>query len=151
MPKTTDPEQLRLRADELSRQAAEAQAALNAQAEQERARERERQAEADQRLLESYDRRALDTDVEEARQRFEEAVADSPVTRALAAYIASGYRRNHAVLDAQSAHSRLGLPGDGPRDTEQLFVPSMNDAITQAATRMAQAQIDAERADEEQP
>lgn len=150
MPKPENPEQLQARAAELSRQAAEARAALQAQAKREAERERERLAKADRGLLESYDRRALDRDVEEARQRFEEAVAQSPVTKALADYICAGFRRNWGVADAKGAHARLGLPGVGPRDTEQLFVPSMNDAVAQAATRMAQAQIDTERADKEQ-
>lgn len=143
--KTETPEALRERASSLAAQAAEAQAEVDRTAMEEYERQQEEARERDRQTVAAYDRPALDRAVDEARDAYLQAVADLPVTRALADYVAAGYRRSHAHFDLISARSRLGL-GDDPGNVPAHPIPNpLQDDITATAGRMAQAQIDAER------
>jgi hypothetical protein len=146
MPKQTrtTPEQLQAQADELARQAAEVQAELDRISLEEYEREQQAQAERDQETIDSFDRAALDQAVDEARARFDTAVAEMPVTKALADYIAAGYRRSWAHQDLSAARSRLGL-GESGNPPHPAHVQPWQEAIATVATRIAQTQIDAER------
>lgn len=141
--KTKTPDQIRAEAEELSRKAAEAQARVDELTMREWEAEQEAQAERDRHTLDAFDRTALDRDVEDARKAFEAALADHPLVQTLAAWEAAGYRRNWAYADVNGARSRLGMEGIGGAPT--TYLPSIVDAITTTATRLAQSQIDSER------
>lgn len=142
--KTPTPDELREQAEDLSRQAAEAQARVDEITMQEYAREQEAQAKRDQETVDTYRRADLDQAVDEALAAFNQALADLPVTQALAAYIHAGYRRAWAYNDLAAARGRLGLPDPGS-PPHSAFVPPFEEAINHAATRMAQTAIDTER------
>ena len=147
--KTLTPEQLRERAADLQRQAAEAQALVDAAAAEEREREWQKQLDADHALVDSFDAKALDQAVDEARVEFAHAVADMAVTKALAAYIAAQTARNWAWLDLTSAQGRLGLSQEGAREATEEIV-KLQDYIEVAAQRMAADQVAAQRTPTEQ-
>lgn len=141
--RTKTPEALREQAEKLAEQAAAVQAELDAHSLREWEREQAEQREADEQLVKSFNRAELDQAVEDARQAFEDVVADHPLTQALAAYQAAGYRRNWAYADTNGARSRLGMEGMGTGPG--FFPPTIGDAIDATAARLAQAQIDASR------
>lgn len=145
MPKTQTPDQLRERAEKLAAEAADAQAALDAQTLREWEAEQEAQADRDRETIKNYNRAELDKAVDEALAEFKQALADLPVTKALARYIHAGYRRSWAYNDLSAARGRLGLPDGGGLGPSGAFVPPFEEAINQAATEQAQAAIDAER------
>ncbi|MDP9460494.1 MAG: hypothetical protein M3Q22_09670 [Actinomycetota bacterium] len=85
-----------IRQEEARRQQEEAQ--RFAQAEQE----------WDQQAAAAYDREALDAEVAQAEQAFRDALAETPLVRAMADYLAVLQRRRTAVFDHQSTLGRLG-------------------------------------------
>lgn len=144
MPKTKTPDQLRAEAEALAIKAAEAQAEVDRITLEEYEREQAELAEQDQQTIANYNRAALDQAVEDARAEFQQALADLPVTQALAGYVAAGYRRSWAHADWAAARGRLGMP-EGGNPPHPAYVQPWAEAIEQAATRIAQAQIDSER------
>jgi hypothetical protein len=147
MPKQTQttPEQLQAEADELNRKAAEVQAELDRRSLEEYEREQEAQAERDRQAVENYDRTALDQAIEDAKVNLYQELGDLPFTRALADYIAAGYRRAWEHVDYASAVSRLGLgdPGSPPSAIDGGI--DWSKEVHRAAVRLAQAKIDRER------
>ena len=145
--KTETPDQLRARADKLAVQAAEAQTKVDAAAAAEREREWQEMLAADQVMVDTFNAAALDRDVDDARQRLEEIIAEQPVTQALADLIHAQYRRNWAHADLSAARSRLGLPEERGRSSSNLVHP-LEEYVQAAAERAAQERIDAERTSE---
>jgi hypothetical protein len=147
MPKQTQttPEQLQAQADELARQAAEVQAELDRRSLEEYEREQEAQAERDRQAVENYDRAALDQAIEDAKEKLYQELGDLPFTRALADYIAAGYRRAWAHADYASAVSRLSLGGAGSPPAAVDGGIDWSKEVHRAAVRLAQEQIDRER------
>lgn len=146
--KTKTPEELREEADRLALAAAEAQAKVNAAAEEQRQREWQAQLEADQQFVDSFNRAELDQAVEDAREALDKAVAELPVTKAMAAFLAAQYRRNWAYGDLSAARARLDLPTAGTRQSSTVEV-SLADLVTTVARRDAQQQIDTDRTNAE--
>jgi hypothetical protein len=147
MPKQTQttPEQLQAQAEELARQAAEVQAELDRRSLEEYDREQEALAERDRQTVENYNRAELDQAIEDAKEKLYQELGELPFTRALADYIAAGYRRAWEHVDYASAVSRLGLgdPGSPPSAIDGQLDWSRE--VHRAAVRLAQEQIDRER------
>jgi hypothetical protein len=149
MPKQTPtktPEQLQAEADELARQASEVQAELDRLSLEEYEREQAAQAERDRATVENYDRAALDQGIADAKENLYRELGKLPFTRALAGYIAAGYRLSWAHRDYASAVSRLDLgdPGSPPSGVVDSAIDWSRE-VREAAIRLAQEQIDQER------
>lgn len=144
----SDTQTLRQQADAAAAQAAEAQALAMASEDAEHARALEAQAERDRATVESFDRAALTRAVTEARDAYEAAVRDLPVTQALANLLHAGNLERWAFFDVTAARGRLGMPTDGTQPGSMVN-PSVLDTIDALAQSIAQAQTDAHRAEME--
>ena len=147
--KTKTPEALRAEAEKLAVQAAEVQAELDAQTMREWEAEQAALREAAQTLVDTFDAAALDRDVDDARHALDQAVADLPLTQALADYLGMQYRRNHAHLDLMGALGRLGRPTSGGRQsgTTELGGGGIGELIVSTAQRDAMRHVDAYQAE----
>lgn len=143
--KTKTPEALREEAERLHAQAAEAQAAVDAETMREWEAEQADLTRRAQETVDSFDAAALDQDVDDARQRLDQAVSDMPVTQALAGYLAAQYARNWAHADLAGARGRLGLPTGGGRPSGTTELRSIDELIIPTAQRDAQRLTDTYR------
>ncbi len=112
MPKMTTPEQKTR--EQLEAEAADLAARLDAIRQEEARRQQEEaqrlaQAEQDwdQQAVAAYSREALDAEVAQAEQAFRDALAETPLVRAMAGYLAVLQRRRTAVYNHQSTLGRL--------------------------------------------
>lgn len=142
---TPDPETLHEQAAKLAAQAAAVQAEIDAEFDKALAKEREAQAKRNRKTVDDYDQAALDRAVVDAERAYRMAVAEMPVTKALAAYIAAGNARSWAHADLISALSSLGMSIAGAQAPGSLFVPALQDTVIETAGRLAQEITDAER------
>lgn len=143
--KTKTPEALRAEAEKLAVQAAEVQAEIDAQTMREWEAEQVALREAAQTLVDTFDSAALDRDVDDARHALDEAIAENPVTQALAGWLASQWLRNHAFADLTGARGRLGLSTTGGRAAGTTELRSLDELIIATAQRDAQRHVDAHR------
>jgi hypothetical protein len=143
---TTKTETLDQRAERVAAEAAEIHAERERLAQAEAQAAAERQAKLDADTVQAFNPAALDKAVSNTRAAVDQAVSDLPVTQAIAAYLAAQWRRNWARLDHDQAASRLGLPAaDRPAQPAADDVKAIEQYITETATNLAQAQLDAER------
>ncbi len=147
---TTDPMPTR---EDLERQAAEVGAQLDAirqQQERQEQQERQRRAHAeqayDQEQITAFSRAALDNEVAQARAQFDEALASTPLVRALADYLTALQRRRTATYEHASALTRLGLPGIAGHDLPRAELGPVEDLIAAAVQRIVTERIDADAA-----
>ncbi len=101
--------------EDLERQAAQVAEQLAALRQQQEQQEQQRRARAEQEYdreqIANYSRAALDNKVAQARAQFDEALANTPLVRALADYLYAQQRRRTATYEHASALTRLGQPG----------------------------------------
>lgn len=154
MPKTTttnntaDVAELRARAEDFARQAAEAQAELDRRGQEELERQREAQSERDRALVANYDRSADERAVRQARDEVDRVAADMPLTVAIAQYSAVQDRRVWNWVDVMAARGRLGLPTGG-QQPHSAPDPDPVSHIVRAAAQAAAEQTAEARAEQE--
>jgi len=139
--KTQTPEALRQQAETLARQAAEAQALVDAQMHREWEAQQAEQRKSAQALVDTFDAAALDRGVDDARHALDQAISDSPITGALAAYLGAQYVRNHAHLDLMGARGLLGLPTAGGRASGTTELSGVDELIVSTAQRDAMKHV----------
>ncbi len=139
--------------EDLERQAAEVAeqlAALRQQQEQQEQQERQRRAQAeaeyDQQAVAAFSRAALDNEVAQAREQFDEALARTPVVAAMADYLYALQRRRTATYEHGSALTRLGQPGIPGHDLPRAELGPVEDLIAAAVQRIVAARTAADAA-----
>ncbi len=149
-PTVTDPLPTR---EDLERQAAEVGAQLDAirqQQELQEQQERQRRAHAeqayDQEQITAFSRAALDNEVAQAREQFDEALARTPVVAAMADYLYALQRRRTATYEYGSARTRLGQPGPAGHDLPRAELGAVQDIVAAAAQQIVTARTDADAA-----
>jgi len=147
--KTKTPQALREQAESLARQAAEAQAEVDAHTLREWEQEQEELRKADQKLVDDFDSAALDQDVDDAWQALKQAVSAQPTTQALADYLGVQYVRNHAHGDLAQARARLGLSSTGGRRSSTTEIAGLDELVVSTAQRDAQRHVDAYRSEQQ--
>ncbi len=139
--------------EDLERQAAQVAAQLDAlrqQQERQEQQERQRRAHAeqeyDQEQVAAFSRAALNNEVAQARAEFDEALANTPLVRALADYLTALQRRRTATYEHASALTRLGLPGVAGHDLPRAELGPVEDLIAAAVQRIVTERTDADAA-----
>ncbi len=150
--KTTTVETLPTR-EELEQQAAAVAAQLDAlrqqqerQEQQERQRRAHAEAEYDRQAAAAFSRAQLDNEVAQAREQFDEALANTPLVQALSDYLTALQRRRTATYEHGNVLNRLGLPGIAGHDLPRAELGPIEDHVAAAVQKLVTARIDAERA-----
>ncbi len=112
-------ETLEERAARVAVEAAEVRTEMTHRAQAEAARLTEHQAAVDAELIQSYDRKALEAEVDKARAALDKAIANDPLTKALAGYYVAAERRRAAFDLFVGAKGRQG------HDTSGAVYPQM--------------------------
>ncbi len=151
---TTEAVDLNATIEELQERAARAAAELaDVHAEQERRAmaEAERLAQhrsaVDAETIATYDRKALDADVDKAKAALEKEIAANPLTRAMSAFYVAQAKRRRAFDEFVSAQARQGIDTSGvqypqivPYDPIELMTrlaeQAGSDARVEAETRL---------------
>lgn len=119
---------LEAEAQEAATRLAEAQAAAQAAREKEQARQVERARQLNEKLCADYDDQAHFRAIRQARQAFDQAVADSPIGQAWIELQMVRARHAHAAAERNAAAARLGR-----HDDRVLDRPGSGAAITELA------------------
>ncbi len=146
-PTKTDPDKLRQQAADLAERSAAAQAKVAEQQAAERARLDKHQIEYDRALVESYRAADHEAAVEQARADLDAAVADLPVTQALARYLAAQVTRYDAHTGLIGARGRLGMPTAGSQPPPVADVLPVSEYIHRVAVQIADQAITQQRED----
>ena len=96
-----------------------------------------RQRDFDQALVDNYRRRDGEAAVEQARRELKQAVAELPVTQALAAYLAAQIAVYDGWHEYLGARGRLGIPTAAAQPPPVGSVMPLGDYVHRAATELA--------------
>src|SRR4051794_35558483 len=106
--KRTTAETLDERAERVAREAAEVGSEREALAREEADRLDRHRAEVDAETVDTYDRKAFDAEVDQAKADLDRAIAEHPLTQALSRFYAAQARRRQALETYISARGRQG-------------------------------------------
>lgn len=133
---STDPDRLEQELAELAERQAAAQARLSEHYTAEQAQMMQQQSSYDRKVVESYSAKALDEAVDQAGENLDAVVAELPITKALANYLAAQVVRYFSYTELMAARGRLGMPANGQLPPAASVGP-LDDYINATATRMA--------------
>ena len=139
----TTPDELRAEAERLDAEASALRQELQRQAQASEERRLAAQREWDERYAASFNRAAIEADVDKAKAALDQALAENPLVLALADYLAALRRRSHAVREHMSALNRLGRE-TGPPNAGPTELATTDEYVIRTANRIAEDRIAAE-------
>lgn len=98
----------------------------------------------DAEAVAAYDRKALDAEVEKARQAVVQAVVDHPLTKALSRYYIAGARRRELFDQRIGALGRQGRDITGVRHPETMPIDVIGLMVNTAANAGTDARLELE-------
>ena len=102
------------------------------------------QRQVDQQTVDEWQPRQLDKTVADARAELGKAVADSPITKALASYLYAQTRRSILWTEQMNAIRSAGRPTAGAQMPPVTGEPIVQELIYRAASAAAEDQLAAE-------